>query len=78
MHLPLSLFFQILPPVNDALGDRSCVTKLLMHYLPWYIGDHSLLPDLLKKVFNEAYPCLDDSKSLFLKDDISHWISGLL
>jgi hypothetical protein len=41
------------------------VAKLLMHHLPWYIGDHSLLPDLLTKVFNDAYPCLDDSKSLF-------------
>jgi hypothetical protein len=60
VHLPLSLFLQFLSLVNDALGDRSCVTKLLMHYLPWYIGDHSLLPDLLKKVFIDAYPCLDN------------------
>jgi hypothetical protein len=47
---------QILSHVNDALGDRSCVTKILMHYLPWYIGYHSLLPDLLKKDFTDAYP----------------------
>jgi hypothetical protein len=34
--------------VNDALGDRSCVTKLLMHYLPWFIGNCSLLLIYLK------------------------------
>jgi hypothetical protein len=28
------LVLQVLSPLNDALGDRSCVTKLLMHYLP--------------------------------------------
>jgi hypothetical protein len=53
------LVLQILSPVNEALGDRSCVTKLMMHCLLWYIGYHSLLPDLLKNDFTNAYPCLE-------------------
>jgi hypothetical protein len=51
--ISFSCFLQILSPLNDALSDRSCVTKLLMHFLPWNIEYHSLLPNLLKRDFNE-------------------------
>jgi hypothetical protein len=37
----------------DALGDRSCVLKQLMHFLPWKIDYPSLTP-FFKKEFYDA------------------------
>jgi hypothetical protein len=40
----LSLLFETFITLYDALGDWSCVIKYLMHFLPWKIDYHSLIP----------------------------------
>jgi hypothetical protein len=45
-----------------------------MHFLPWKIDHHSLIP-FYKKDFYDAYHCFRKTKCFFAtKDDASDWM----
>jgi hypothetical protein len=59
-----SLCFKIFITLFDALGDKSCVLKQLIHFIPWKIEYPSLIP-FYKKDFMMLSLALANKNVLF-------------